>query len=124
LLFVFLGVFVLGVAVSFVLDVAVGIRMAESFLSFSSGMVLVLPTAFILIGLFEVWVPRETVERHLGEDSGRLPAWVWMILLAGTTVGGLYVAFPVAWALSFPGAATACRIPPREGRDAARGAVL
>jgi uncharacterized membrane protein YraQ (UPF0718 family) len=98
-----------------------GEKMAEEFASFSLEMFRVLPCAFILIGLFEVWVRRETVERHLGEGSG-LEGHVWALALSGTTVGGLYVAFPVAYSLfrkgarlgvvfSYVGASAICRVP-------------
>ena len=46
---------------------------------------------------------RETVERHLGQGSGP-QAYVWTMLLAGMTVGGLYLAFPVACSLAKKGA--------------------
>jgi uncharacterized membrane protein YraQ (UPF0718 family) len=66
-------------------------------------MAAIIPCAFILIGLFEVWVKREKVERHLGEGSG-IRGYIWAMLLAGTNVGGLYLAFPVAYSLSSKGA--------------------
>jgi len=98
-----------------------GKEIADNFVSFSVDMLKILPGAFILIGLFEVWVKRETVEKHLGEESG-IRGYIWAILLASTTVGGLYVAFPVAYALyskgaklsvifTYVGAAAICRIP-------------
>jgi uncharacterized membrane protein YraQ (UPF0718 family) len=84
-------------------------------------MLRIVPFAFILIGLFEVWVPSRVVERHLGSEAG-LRAHLWGILLAGTTVGGLYVSFPVAAALqrkgarltfllTYIGSSGVCRIP-------------
>ncbi|MEA2064422.1 MAG: permease, partial [Gemmatimonadota bacterium] len=89
--------------------------------SFLVEMLKILPCAFILIGLFEVWVKRETVEKHLGEESG-FRGYVWAVLLAGTIAGGLLVAFPLAYSLSnkgaklsiiftYIGAAAICRIP-------------
>jgi len=98
-----------------------GQQIGQNFLSFSVDMLKILPGAFILIGLFEVWVKRETVEKHLGEESG-VKGYLWMILLAGTTLGGLYLAFPVAYTLyrkgaklsvifTYLGAAAICRIP-------------
>jgi uncharacterized membrane protein YraQ (UPF0718 family) len=76
---------------------------------------------FVLIGLFQVWVKRELIEKHLGEGSG-LIGYIWAILLAGTTVGGLYIAFPIAFSLyskgaklgvifCFIGASAICRVP-------------
>jgi uncharacterized membrane protein YraQ (UPF0718 family) len=84
-------------------------------------MLKILPCAFILIGLFEVWVKRKTVETHLGEKSG-LRGYLWAVLLAGSTVGGLYVAFPIAYSLhtkgaklsiifTYIGASAICRVP-------------
>ena len=80
-----------------------GIRIWSNFSSFLLQMLSLLPFVFILIGLFEVWVKRETVEKHLGRESGIL-AYVWAVLLAGTTVGGLYVSIPVAYSLYRKGA--------------------
>jgi uncharacterized membrane protein YraQ (UPF0718 family) len=80
-----------------------GKQIGHNFLTFSKEMLLILPGAFILIGLFEVWVKRESIERHFGEKSG-IRGYIWSILLAGTTVGGLYVAFPVAYSLYHKGA--------------------
>jgi uncharacterized membrane protein YraQ (UPF0718 family) len=98
-----------------------GQQIGQNFATFSIAMLKILPGAFILIGLFEVWVKRETIERHLGEGSG-FRGYFWMILLAGTTVGGLYLAFPVAYTLyrkgaklsvifTYLGAVAICRIP-------------
>jgi len=98
-----------------------GREMGHSFLAFLVNMLKILPFAFVLIGLFEVWVKKETVEKHLGRKSGLL-GYVWAILLAGSTVGGLYVAFPVAHSLyskgaklgvvfTYVGASAICRVP-------------
>jgi uncharacterized membrane protein YraQ (UPF0718 family) len=65
---------------------------------FSLEMAGFLPAMFILVGLFDVWVPRSIVERHVGRDSGPL-AILWMVLLGALQAGPLYGAFPVATAL-------------------------
>lgn len=101
--YVFLGAYAVFLVVSVAVAFDTGVAIAENLVTFARGLVLVLPLAMILIGLFEVWVPRSIIERHLGEESGPL-AYLWSFLLAGTTVGGLYVAFPVAWALRHKGA--------------------
>lgn len=106
---------------SFVVGFKPGKQIGYNFISFSIEMLKLLPCAFILIGLFEVWVKKESVEKHLGKDSG-IMGYIWVVLLAGTTVGGLYVAFPVAYSLfkkgaklsvifTYIGAAAICRIP-------------
>jgi len=111
-------VFILG---SFAIGFKPGKQIGHNFMSFSLEMLKLLPCAFILIGLFEVWVKKESVEKHLGKNSG-VKGYIWIILLAGTTVGGLYVAFPVAYSLfkkgaklsvvfTYIGASAICRIP-------------
>lgn len=98
-----------------------GERMGKTFANMLGQMLGLLPCAFILIALFDVWVSRETVERHFGKGSG-IGGYFWGILLAGMTVGGLYLAFPVACSLFRKGAklsvilayvsfAGICRIP-------------
>lgn len=103
LLFLALGAYALVLGVLVYFEVPVGAEAARTLVSFGATMAAILPAAFVLIGLFEVWVPREVVERHVGEGTGAL-SYIWAILLAGTTVGGIYVSFPVAYALRQKGA--------------------
>ena len=91
------------IGVSFLLEFTPGIEMGSNFYLFAKDMVLILPPAFILIGLFDVWAKREVIEKHFGE-SASLKGYIWSILLAATTVGGTFVAFPVANALYHKGA--------------------
>ena len=116
-----LAVFLLGLAVSRVFQWAPGVQISAHFQDFILGMLRVFPCAFILIGLFDVWVKQETVQRHMGEGSG-WRGYIWALLLAGTTVGGMFVGFPVAYALynkgaklsivfTYIGAAAICRVP-------------
>ena len=55
----------------------------------------VIPPIFILVGLFDVWVPRERVTRHLGDRSGVKGTGI-SIALGALTAGPLYAAFPIA----------------------------
>lgn len=98
-----------------------GEAIGRHFLAFFIQMLKVLPCVFVVIGLFDVWVKTETVEKHLGHGSG--PAsYIWSVLLAGVIVGGVHVALPVAHALrekrarlgvilAFLSASGLCRIP-------------
>ncbi len=55
----------------------------------------ILPPVFILLGLFDVWTPRERVAPHMGEDSG-VKGTVLSVVLGACSAGPLYIAFPVA----------------------------
>ena len=106
---------------SFITGFDPGKQIGKNFITFSVDMLKILPCAFILIGLFEIWVKKETVEKHFGKESG-IRGYIWAVLLASTTVGGLYVAFPVAYSLynkgaklsvifTYIGASAICRVP-------------
>ena len=101
--YIFFGTYTLFIIVSLFISWTPGIETGKNFISFALSMLKVVPAAFIIIGLFEVWIKKETVERHLGAESN-LKAYFWILLLAGTTVGGMYVAFPVSAALYKKGA--------------------
>ncbi len=91
------------IIVSNFLDYENGEKTGSAFFTILKEMLKILPCAFILIGLFEVWIKQETVMKHLGEDSG-LKGYLWVLLLAGFSVGGLYVAFPLSKTLYEKGA--------------------
>jgi uncharacterized membrane protein YraQ (UPF0718 family) len=76
-------------------DFVFGRKAGENLGSFLVEMASVLPPMFLLVGLFEIWVPRKVIERYAGLRSG-MRAVPWMILLATLQAGPLYVAFPVA----------------------------
>jgi len=106
---------------SWIFEFNPGKEISHNFGSFSLEMLKIIPCAFILIGLFEVWVKRETAVKYFGEGSG-IRGYLWGVLLASTTIGGLYVALPVAYSLhskgaklsvifTYLGASAICRIP-------------
>lgn len=97
------AVFLIFSGVSYLINYSFGMAIWDNFLVFAIDMVLILPPAFILIGLFDVWAKHETIEKHFGKTNNPL-RFVYSILLASTTVGGTFVAFPVANALYHKGA--------------------
>ena len=58
-------------------------------------MLLVIPPIFLLLGLLDVWVPRETMIKYMGEGSG-LKGVLLAIFIGSAAAGPLYGAFPVA----------------------------
>jgi len=118
---VYVSSYILFLIVSFVFGFNPGKEIGYNFISFLVYLLKILPCAFILIGLFEVWVKKEIIEKHLGEESG-IRGYIWAILLAGTIAGGLLVAFPIAYSMhnkgaklsivfTYIGAAAICRVP-------------
>lgn len=101
--FIILVLITLVIVLSFIFNFIPGKEIAGNLLVFSGSMFAILPVAFILIGLFEVWVSKETIEAQMGKNSG-IKGYLWAIVLAGPTAGGMYVSFPVAYALFKKGA--------------------
>lgn len=64
---------------------------------------LVVPPIFILLGLMDVWVPREKMIKYMGPGSG-LRGGVIAFLLGSFAAGPLYGAFPFAAVLMKKGA--------------------
>lgn len=106
---------------SFIYGFKPGKEIGHNLWSFLIDMIEILPCAFVLIGLLEVWIKRKTVEKHLGDKSG-IKGYIWAVLLAGMTVGGMFVGLPVAYSLynkgaklsvvfTYIGAAAIARIP-------------
>ncbi|MGZ2369602.1 permease [Ancylomarina sp. YFZ004] len=102
--FLIIVVFTAFVAVSFSIDYTLGKNIfKEQFYDFTKEMILFLPIMFILIGLGDVWINREKVEKHIGKDSG-LKGIILVIFLSMAQVGPLYGAFPVTYLLWKKGA--------------------
>jgi len=64
---------------------------------------LILPPVFILLGLMDIWVPRDTMIKYMGEGSG-IKGVVIALVLGSFAAGPLYAAFPVAGMLMSKGA--------------------
>ncbi|WZL72351.1 permease [Clostridiaceae bacterium 35-E11] len=58
-------------------------------------MILVIPPVFILLGLLDVWVSKETMMKYMGEKSG-IKGIVLSVFLGSAAAGPLYAAFPIA----------------------------
>jgi len=66
-------------------------------------MALVLPPVFILMGLLEVWVPKEKIRQLIGSKSG-IKGMFFSFLMGTLPTGPLYMAFPMAGSLLDKGA--------------------
>ncbi len=98
-----------------------GIKITDNFIKLSVHTLGLIPCIFILIGLFDAWIKKETIQKHMGKDSG-IRGYFWAIVLASTAIGGIYTALPLSYTLhkkgaglpvlfTYLGAAMICRIP-------------
>ena len=62
-----------------------------------------LPPVFVLLGLLDVWVERETMMKYMGDNSG-LSGMFLAFLLGSAAAGPLYAAFPLAGVMMKKGA--------------------
>ncbi len=91
--------FVMFAIYSFAVGYAPGIDIVKNnFWSFLKEMILALPVMFILVGLFDVWVSKEKVQKHIGKASG-IKGVLLVMLLAFMQAGPMYATFPVAYIL-------------------------
>lgn len=72
-------------------------------LDYLGEMVLILPPVFILMGLMEVWIPKNKIESWLGKKSG-IKGIIISVVLGTLPTGPLYVAFPMTASLLRKGA--------------------
>lgn len=74
---------------------SIGLKAFDTTLFSLKEMILVIPPVFILLGLLDVWVPKETMVKYMGEDSG-LKGILLAFFIGSAAAGPLYGAFPVA----------------------------
>lgn len=91
------------ILLSYSLDIESGEKTAKSFFVVLFEMMKILPFAFFIIALIEVWVSDELIIKYLGKDSSAM-AYFWALLLAGVSIGGIYVGLPLAQTLHKKGA--------------------
>jgi uncharacterized membrane protein YraQ (UPF0718 family) len=101
-----IAAFILFTGYSFYFHFNPGVEiLKDNFWAFFKEMIVVLPVMFILIGLFDVWISKEKVEKHIGESSG-VKGIILVMLLAFLQAGPLYGAFPVAYLLKEKGSSS------------------
>lgn len=74
-------------------------------LHFSLEVLKMLPPILILMGLLDVWISREMIESHLGNESG-IKGKMISLLMGSAAAGPLFAAFPIALSLRKKGVRT------------------
>ena len=83
------------IGLTFIWSKEIGLKAIDTVKFSFKEMFMVLPPIFILLGLLDVWVPKDTMVKFMGEDSGILGILL-AIFLGSAAAGPLYGAFPVA----------------------------
>lgn len=79
----------------FLANRTVGVKAVDITVYSLREMLLIIPPIFVLLGLLDVWVPRNVMVRYMGEGSG-LKGILLSLFLGSAAAGPLYGAFPVA----------------------------
>ncbi|WP_459836538.1 permease [Clostridium carnis] len=77
----------------FFVNYDIGINSLKSAKSSFLQMLTVLPPIMILLGLMDIWIPRETLIKYMGENSKALGIFFSM-LIGSLAAGPMYAAFP------------------------------
>lgn len=83
------------IGLTFIWSKEIGLKAIDTVKFSFKEMFMVLPPIFILLGLLDVWVPKDTMVKYMGEDSGIIGILL-AIFLGSAAAGPLYGAFPVA----------------------------
>jgi uncharacterized membrane protein YraQ (UPF0718 family) len=96
--YVWVGAFIIVTLASFAFGFNPGKTVFTNFRVSLVEMITFVPFLFIIVGLFDVWVPKEQIQKHLGKDSG-VKGMFLVVLLAMLQAGPMYGAFPIAYIL-------------------------
>lgn len=88
----FIIIFLVTIIITFV-NKNVGLDAFHTVSSSFKQMLSVLPPIMVLLGLMDVWVPREKMMKYMGRDSG-IMGIILSILIGSLGAGPMYAAFP------------------------------
>ena len=83
---------------SFIFGFSPGKSIFSNFTQSFLEMITFVPFLFIIVGLLDIWVSKEKIQKYIGQESG-IKGIILVILLAMLQAGPLYGAFPVAYLL-------------------------
>ncbi len=88
-------IMIISIIIIYFINNQVGVNASNKTLSNSKSMLGVLPPILVLIGLLDVWIPKKTMIKYMGPDSG-FKGILIALVLGSLAAGPLYVAFPIA----------------------------
>lgn len=99
----FLSISIVILLIMVIVDYTYALLALENTFDQVISMLLIVPPIFILIGLFDVWVPRETIIKLMGEES-KLKGLLLAFFLGAFSAGPTIAAFPLAMIMINKGA--------------------
>ncbi|HOE56411.1 MAG TPA: permease [Bacillota bacterium] len=79
------------------------VQSLQNSLYYIKEMLMIMPVVLLLTALITAWVPKKTIEKNLGSNSG-IKGSILSFLLGSFSAGPIYAAFPVCKALLSKGA--------------------
>lgn len=89
--------------VLFIAAPSTGISAVKNSLYYFKEMLIIMPVIMLLTALLEAWIPKKTIQKHLGKGSG-IKGGLFAFLLGSFSAGPIYAAFPVSVTLLKKGA--------------------
>lgn len=83
------------IALIYLINQETGEKAISNSASNFKSMLEVLPPILMLTGLLDVWVPKETMIKYMGKDSG-IKGFAIALFLGSLAAGPLYAGFPIA----------------------------
>ncbi len=99
----FLTLSILGLIILSIIDINISFVAVKNAGFSIWTMLQIIPPIFLLIGLFDVWVPRETVIKLMGENSG-VRGMALAFFLGAFSAGPTIASFPLAMMMMKKGA--------------------
>ncbi len=91
---IFILLLIVNIIVGLILP-EIGLRSFNFTIQNFTEMILIIPPIFVLLGLLDVWVDKNTMMKYTGEKSG-IKGILIAFLLGSAAAGPLYAAFPIA----------------------------
>lgn len=96
-------VFALIISGLYFVNNSLGVKAAALSLSNLKTMLMLIPPIFIIMGLLDVWVPKEVLIKYMGRESKHI-GWIIAFILGTAAAGPIYLAFPIGQLLLKKGA--------------------
>lgn len=94
---------ILAYLVIFIIYPQIGVNAVKNTGYYLKEMLMIMPVIFVLTALLDMWVPKESIMKYLGEKS-RTKGIILSFVLGGVSAGPIYAAFPICIMLHKKGA--------------------